>query len=425
MGQALARRGRAMLESETLAEDVAALGTTELYLMIKELGVDEALPLLLSSGSERLQALCDFDCWDKDNFDPAELDVWLAPFADHGQEALAQAFMALDEELQVLFLQATLEVFEGPANDNPHIAADRPSREVPGGLFTLVAIDTGYEVDALKLAEALMAVSMADLFALLTAQTWELASGLEEQAYGFRHNRMMDLGFMAAEDAARLFAPPPKRLSGGMVMDPLPQAMPAVYAAALIDDEALIAQALAGVTEPRDVARLESSLVYLINGSVVGWGLTVRNLRDVHDAAQWVCNVLSLGLEAVCDLQAPDAQGQLTGLVLTTPLLHLFQRGMAEIRPLAARAQRLGRNPEVQAWLTTPEHADGSEDPDAHARAFLAGLVRTRPIWGGSNPLDPKARSMWRNGAQLQQSGQQLTELMARFAAAQNVVHDG
>jgi hypothetical protein len=415
MGQALARRGQALLESETLAEDVAQLGVTELYFIIKELGVDEALPLLLSSGPGRLQALCDFDCWDKDTFDAVELDVWLAPFAAEGPEALAQAFVALDEELQVLFLQQTLEVYEGPANDNPDLPADRPSREVPGGLFTLVAKETAGEVDALKLTDALMAHSMEELFRLLTALKWELPSTLTEQAYQFRQSRMMDLGFMAPEEAARLFAAPPKVLGAGPAAEPVPQAMPALYAHALMDDQALIYRALAGITDARDVARIESALVYLINGSVVAWDVTVRNLKDVHDVAGWVANVLSLALEALCADAGADLDGRLTGTVLSTPLLHLFQRGMSEIRPLATRAQRLGRRPEVRAWLDAAAPADETEDKEAHDRAFLAGLVSIRPYWGGADALDARKRTMWRSQADLVATSTRLGALEARW----------
>ena len=415
MGQALARRGQALLQSEALAEDVAKLGVTELYFIIKELGVDEALPLLLHSGPQRLQALCDFDCWDKDSFDAAELDVWLAPFAAEGQEALAQAFLSLDEELQVLFLQNTLEVHEGGAEANPDIPADRPSREVPGGLFTLVAKDTSFEVDALKLVDALMAHSMEELFRLLTALKWELPSTLTEQAYQFRQNRLMDLGFMAPEEAARLFAAPPKVLQAGPIPAPLPIHMPALYAQALMDDQALIHRALVGITDAQDVFRLESALVYLINGGVVAWDVTVRNLRDVHDVAQWVANVLSLALEALCGDTGEDLDGRLTGTVLTTPLLHLFQRGMAEIRPLAARAQRLGRRPEVRAWLEAHGAEDEADDPEAHDRSFLAGLVSIRPYWGGADALDARRRTMWRSRADLVATSERLSALEARW----------
>lgn len=419
MGQALARRGRALLDSPSMAEDVARLGVTELYFMIKELGVDEALPLLLASGEGRLQALVDFDCWDKDVFEPADLDVWLAPFAAEGPEALAEAFLALDSELQILFLQSCLEVFEGPANDNPNIPNDRPSREVPGGLFTLVAKDADLEVDPLTLADALMAQSMEGLFQLLTALNWELPSSTEEQAFQFRANRMMDLGFMAPERAAQLFAPPPKVLTSQLQSDPDPQPMPAVYAAALVDDKVLLHRAMAGVTNGRDGARLETELVCLINACVVAWNLTVRNLADVHDTAFWVRNVLSLGLEVLCGDDDGALDARLTGTVLCVPLMHLFQRGMAEITPLARQAQRLARKPEVQAWLSTPPDVaavpSDHDTAEAMERAFLAGLSRGRPYWAGQDSQHPNRRDMWRSRPDLAQSTARLQALVGRF----------
>jgi hypothetical protein len=75
----------------------------------------------------------------------------------------------------------------------------------------------------------------------------------------------------------------------------------------------------------------------------------------------------------------------------------------------------------VQAWLAQAPDAGGNQDVDAHDKAFVAGLVRPRAIWGGSNPSDPAARSMWRSRAQLAQSASQLHRIETRFAPQEGV----
>jgi hypothetical protein len=88
---------------------------------------------------------------------------------------------------------------------------------------------------------------------------------------------------------------------------------------------------------------------------------------------------------------------------------------MSEIRPLATRAQRLGRRPEVRAWLDAAAPADETEDKEAHDRAFLAGLVSIRPYWGGADTLDARKRTMWRSQADLVATSTRLGALEARW----------
>ena len=48
--------------------------------------------------------------------DRAACDAWLAAFAQEGPESLARAFFGLDEELQVLFLAASVTVWMNSAD---------------------------------------------------------------------------------------------------------------------------------------------------------------------------------------------------------------------------------------------------------------------------------------------------------------------
>ena len=90
--RSLARRGERLLASANLAEEVANLEPLEAYYIVKEIGLNQALPILLELNHEQLQAGIDLDCWNRYDFVTESLDEWLTSFAQAGAETLARSF---------------------------------------------------------------------------------------------------------------------------------------------------------------------------------------------------------------------------------------------------------------------------------------------------------------------------------------------
>ena len=110
--RALSRRGKALLEAPDLARQVGELEPLEAYFMVKELGLESAVLILLAASEEQLKTFVDLDCWNQDELSVEDLDAWLAPFAAIGPEPLVDAFNNLDEEIQHVFLKENLLIFE-------------------------------------------------------------------------------------------------------------------------------------------------------------------------------------------------------------------------------------------------------------------------------------------------------------------------
>jgi len=82
--RALARRGERLLAATDLADEVASLEPLEAYYIVREIGLDQALPILLQLSQEQLEACIDLDCWHRYDFAVDSLDEWLAAFALDG-----------------------------------------------------------------------------------------------------------------------------------------------------------------------------------------------------------------------------------------------------------------------------------------------------------------------------------------------------
>ena len=117
--RALARRGERLLASNDLADEGAALEPLEAYYIVREIGLDQALPVLLELSPEQLEACVDLDCWNRYDFAVDSLDQWLTAFSLAGPEALARAFFSLDYVVQLLFLAQTVTVYDPDTDEVP------------------------------------------------------------------------------------------------------------------------------------------------------------------------------------------------------------------------------------------------------------------------------------------------------------------
>lgn len=419
---ALQRRGQRLVEAADVAEQTALLSPLEYYLIVKEIGVDDATVLLHHATPEQKQICCDLDCWEQDEFCATELDAWLAPYQAQGQDTLAATFFQLDHEVQTLFINASLQIYDLRSEPAPEPSADTRHKTTLDNFFELHTDLADRDVEPFALIDALYAYDTHQAFRLLMAAKWELFTETVEQAYQFRMGRLADLGFVEPEVAAKLFAPPPSvHPSATNLSRGLPQTrLPGLYAHTLSKAPNRLSRAMAQIRNPDVLAQLESQLVYLINAASVAYQRPAKSLGQLLLVANWVRDTLCLGLEThmrqdtgqnaqedhVQDLAAAQ-------LVQTIPLLHLFQLGQAQIKPLQKAAQRLSQDPVAAAWLNVHLHPD--DDPEATDRAFLRALAHPRPLLCVRTHNGPLRLEAWQTHAQLETTQARLEALAARL----------
>ena len=101
--RALARRAERLLAAVDLAEEVANLEPLEAYYIVREIGLDQALPILLHLSPEQLETCIDLDCWNRYDFASEAWTNGWPPIALAGPETLARTFFSLDYVVQLLY----------------------------------------------------------------------------------------------------------------------------------------------------------------------------------------------------------------------------------------------------------------------------------------------------------------------------------
>ena len=402
--RAMARRGERLLASTDLAAEVADLEPLEAYYIVREIGLDQALPILLELSQEQLEACVDLDGWNRYDFAADNLDDWLKAYALAGHEALARSFFALSYVVQLLFLSQTVTVYDPDTDQIPPEDEEQETPRVvtPDGFFTLeLKTELALKIHPYTLLDALYQYDPAAAHQLLRGVRVDLSTQLEEEALRFRNGRMQDLGFAGPDEAALLFSRP----SAG---EPLPRALdqnpldsghirvPSVYAEPL-SETTLLEQSLSLITDQDSLSRLEQEIVWTINSAIIAYGEKTQDIKQISDIAERVRDTISLGLEALLVVQEPDTPLDGSAAVKASDLLKvwsitdLFRHGFAATIDLQQEVQQALREPGFRDWYEladTEQSEQADEMGDRLERAFVIALQGHHPLRGGFDPAD-------------------------------------
>ncbi|OGQ98828.1 MAG: hypothetical protein A2505_06790 [Deltaproteobacteria bacterium RIFOXYD12_FULL_55_16] len=397
LARALTRRGERLLIAPDLAEEVAALEPLEAYYIVRELGLDQALPILRELSHEQLQACLDLDCWNRYDFAVDSLDEWLAPFASIDAETLAETFLSLDYVLQLLFLTQTVTVYDPDTDQVPAEDEERATARAmtPDGfyLLELKMLDLALRIHPFALLDALYQYDPAATHRLMSEIRVDLPTQIEEEALRFRSGRMQDLGFATPDEAMALFSRPPSRQPLPRPKEPLDSAvtrLPSVYAAPLLETT-LLQQALSLVTAPNSLARLEQELVWAINSAIMAYGEKPQDIEHITAMVIRVRDTISLGLESLLARQEPpclanEAASNAAALLEIWPMTDLFRHGYRATAVLQEEVRQALAEPRLAEWYNLPDTEQSDEPADRLERAFIAALLGRQPLHGGFDP---------------------------------------
>ncbi|MBU1233421.1 MAG: hypothetical protein KKD01_03890, partial [Proteobacteria bacterium] len=393
--RALARRGERLLAATDLAEEVAALEPLEAYYIIREIGFDQALPILLKLSQEQLEACVDLDCWNRHDFAVDSLDEWLATFALAGPETLAETFFSLDYVVQLLFLAKTVTVYDPDTDQVPQKDKEKGTSRAmtPDGFYLLeLRVDMGLRIHPFTLLDAMYQYDLTATHQLLSEVRVDLSTQIEEEALRFRNGRMQDIGFVTPDEASILFSRPASRQSSPRPQKPIASILtrvPSVYAGPLIETT-LLQQALSLITDQENLSRLEQEIVWTINSAIIAYGEKTQDTKQITDIAKRVRDTISLGLESLLakegfdgPLNSAAAAAKASDLLDAWYITDLFRHGFAATQNLQQEMRQALRDPQFRAWYDLSETQQSDTSDDRLERAFVSALLSRHPLQGG------------------------------------------
>ncbi|WP_305046689.1 DUF6178 family protein [Geoalkalibacter sp.] len=351
---------RLILEAPEAEELVRRLPSQEVYLLIKELGLEDCIELLALATTEQMTTFFDLDLWQGERLAARPTLQWLAMLLETGEDKVVATALEMDFELLTLMLRTFITITRGleSLTDEDALAEGRLER-----IYEMDFTDSesakivGYFLDILYRRER-------DFYLLLMeAVRNETGSEIEDAAFAARGARLQDRGFPEPFEALEVFAYlDPARFSlptqGKLPFQPGEQGVAAPGFFLARAPGRLLGEILSRGLEPDACWEL----TYLINKVMIAERVDVGDVEQVSEAMGEVYRYLNIALE---HLTGQDFE-QALHLFDHCYLEHLFRLGLSLTLDLKKRAGKIRAAP--QAFYL-----------DAPFRALVEALCRRRP----------------------------------------------
>lgn len=362
---ALERRGRERMELILLSGRaqslVRMLPEQELYFTIKEVGEEEALPILALAEHRQLTYIFDIEFWKEQALEPERFFRWLDLLRQANEEQYRDWLKKADPELLVAILQKALRVYVV----DPDETGTEPWREKE-----LVTLDNQYYFEILEeqfqpvienCLSQLRDLEQENFYSIMDEVRLQLSTEVIEVAHRVRQGRLEDHGFYDFKDAIGIYnylSPEKMKELEKHPERPVSVNLPAARHALTLAHKLpnLLDKAIIGLS-PRETEDFHHQFARLANKVMVADALDLTVLDNLRLSVEKVYGYIEIGLEQW-------SQGRLVAaieLLKKQWMEHLFQAGFSQVLELSFRGQKI-RNGAWFQFLDQPYHLFGELD---------------------------------------------------------------
>ena len=425
-GQALAR----ILQYPLPATLVQSFDEVDFHLLIHEIGLADALPLVALASNRQLQYLLDVEPWREDRLHNAALTRALALMVQADAGRMVPYLARSQAPLVQYFLWRNVQVIVREHDQDPSDFGD-DCFTLDNVFYLRIRPDSDFD-EATGEVLADRDKFIHDLIDLLADQDYEsfrnrlIESGTlisaehEEEALRWRTVRLAEKGFLPFEEAVGVYQPlsveqfrqrAPKHFDwqddDGTSL-PVPR-----YAAGGLPNQGVFADALAVLAARGDLEGIEAEFAGLCNQIAVADRQRVNQRAVIEAIARKAAGYLGIALEVL----APDAQNR-AALIRHHALGDIFRVGYGQALALKWQTDRWQR----QSWY----RRQGLKLTfwDADWMGVLGGLLIKRPLYF-DNYRNGALYREFASLAEVRQAGRTLQNIMAVDAVLDRIEPSG
>ena len=349
-----------ILEYPQPAALVHAFPEEDLHLLIREIGPDDALPLLALASHKQLEYLLDQEIWQRDRIDPASTTQWLERLlrAESSPRRMIHWLAEEKTDLIELFLFRCIDVRMREHDQDPSVFGPdffsydnvffirilEPPRKPEKGAQTEISPPQ----ETVKcLLDHLAENDYVRFQAILLEATHVLPAETEEEQYRLRTARLAEKGFLPFEEAVGLYHPLRQDSFSRRALrkKPLEPEHPDLYALIpmiVLGEDDLFTRALASIHSLEQRHALQEELAALCNRIIVADARKINSRGDlaaVVAKASGYVRIALQNLQPECDASGAAGIEAASRELRRYHLEGLFQRGFSETYKLKQIAE--------------------------------------------------------------------------------------
>ncbi len=370
-------RMEAILSSDDPRRIFQSLQEEEAYFTIKEIGEQDALPLLSLMSPTQCQYLLDLELWRGYEIQLEKVEHWLPLLLSCDQESVRRWLRTIDLDTLLLILKKTIRIYIKEGEEAIDNQREDVSNFTLDGVHFIEVLNPLLQEPIEKLLRDLAELDFNLYLRILEQVDVEIKAELEERALHFREARLEDRGFPPMEEALSLYQPlNPERLKRMLEekeiylpepIDTPPPSFPMV----LKDQDLFFSLCLREVEEGSILDRIKMELTYMANQVMVADQPETIDFSTLQGSLRKVGGFLSIGLELLSEGDIKRAKEWIERV----PLKFIFQVGYGSCLQLKWKAEKIW----TKGWFSEkgiPLSFLGSPWEER-----IQGLMRKRPLF--------------------------------------------
>jgi hypothetical protein len=349
---------KTILAAEKPVELVHSFPEEDLYLLVNEIGHDDALPIISLASAKQWEYIMDMDLWDGDTVDPLAATKWFSLLMAADPDRFSRWCADDKQAFTELFLYRNVDI--GIREDDEDATDFGPEFSTVDDTFYFRVKQLAMEADPENGPEAREAIEhfkqqRQKLFPkllnkistidyqlyrdLLLEAATIIPAEIEEELYRLRNVRLAEKGFLPREEAVGVYQPLkpqdlPKRQSKHVPPPTSGISLPMVPLAPdhLLETDTLFGRSLAAIDQVELKMQLQAEFAGLCNSLAIADRKTINNRQGLEEIVNKACGFVSIGLDNL-----PDDHRQ---LIRTFPLADIFRVGYGQALALKWKAEK-------------------------------------------------------------------------------------
>jgi hypothetical protein len=380
-----------ILDAEYPAALVHSFSEEDFYLLVREIGPDDAVEMLSLASNRQWEFLLDMEAWQKERFDSAALTPWLHRLVAADAPRLARWVLEEKTDFFKLYLFKNIELRVREHDEDPSAF---------GNTFTtfddvLYIRSIDYPLDRPLTAEekqfretvltdflkSLAEHDYSKYHYFMLESTQLLPAESEEELYRLRNVRLAEKGFLPYHEAVGIYqAMAPDRLKkkdskfvSKRITDLL-LPVPVSFAQGLGEDD-LFFRALETLKPEALLLQIQTEFAALCNRIISADRKVIQDRDTLGHVVRKACGYLSIGLERLSATNTRPAPSRAAAMLVRHFLEDVFRVGYGAAMELKFRAEKWQK----AAWFSTQglSLAFWGED----GMGVLGGLMIQRPLY--------------------------------------------
>ena len=329
----------------------------DLYFLIHDVGLQDALPLLSLASDKQWDHIIDLEAWQKDQIDIKSVSHWLGLLLDADPKRFIRWFLEQQLEFVEFYLFKNIEVRVLEHDQDPSdLGDDFFSLD---SMYFMRFIDPSLRDEAdqtagdprknffTKLIQHLADFDHRTFQNVMLEATHVLPAETEETCYHWRSVRLAEKGFLPFDEAVGIYQPiKPRDLVKHRINrisdsddKPSPQLI-SQYPIRLLKEDNHFTRALATMERSPELPDIQAEFANLCNQVIVADHKTVRDRDALREIVNKACGFISLGIERLVKDQTEVNPRRAAELVAKYPLTQLFRVGFGGVLELKWRAEK-------------------------------------------------------------------------------------